>query len=336
MRGPAPRFAALEAGDGTSLRAAVWPAPAGATRGSVVLLQGRAECVEKYGETAGDLRARGFAVFSFDWRGQGGSGRALADPRKGHVGRYEDYLADLDRFLERSVLPAAPRPIVVLAHSMGAHVALRHCAAHFSGFAAPRAAPWFADRLVLAAPLIALALGPAQRVLAGALAGGAAALGLGARAVPGGAGYPPAFDGNPLTRDRRRFARNEALLRDNPALAVGWPTLGWLAATMRSAAVLRRAGFAEAVRLPVLIVAAGADRVVSNAAQARLAARLPDCAFATIPDARHELLMETDSVRAAFFARFDAFVGAAPAARSGLQSVDRAGPYSNRASFNCQ
>lgn len=311
MRGPAPRFAALETGDGTRLRAAIWPAPAGAAGGSVVLLQGRAEFVEKYGETAGDLKARGCAVFSFDWRGQGGSSRALADPRKGHVGCYEDYLADLDRFLERIVLPAAPRPIVVLAHSMGAHVALRHCAAHF---AAHRSAPWFADRLVLAAPLITLALGPARRALAVVLAGAAVALGLGACAAPGGTDYPPAFDGNPLTRDRRRFARNEALLRENPALAAGWPTLGWLAATMRSAAVLRRAGFAEAVRLPVLIVAAGADRVVSNAAQARLAARLPACAFVAIPDARHELLMEIDSVRAAFFARFDAFVGAGPAA----------------------
>lgn len=275
----------------------------------MVLLQGRAEFVEKYGETAGDLRARGFAVFSLDWRGQGGSGRALADPRKGHVESYDAYLADLDRFLERIVLPAAQRPIVVLAHSMGAHVALRHCLRHFG---APRPAPYFAARLVLTAPLVDLALGTARRRLAAALVGAAAMLGLGACAGRGGAGYPPAFDGNPLTRDRRRFARNEALLRENPALAVGWPTLGWLAATLRSTAVLRRRGGVEAVRLPVLIVAAGADRVVSNAAQARLAARLPGCAFVTIPGARHELLMETDAVRAAFFARFDAFVGAGP------------------------
>lgn len=299
----------------------------------MVLLQGRAEFVEKYGETAGDLRARGFAVFSLDWRGQGGSDRALADPCKGHVESYDAYLADLDRFLERIVLPAAPRPIVVLAHSMGAHVALRHCLRHFG---TPRPASYFAARLVLTAPLVDLALGPVRRKLAAALAGGAAAFGLGACAAPGGAGYPPAFDGNPLTRDRRRFVRNAALLRENPALAVGWPTLGWLAATLRSAAVLRRPGGAEGVRLPVLIVAAGADRVVSNTAQARLAARLPDCAFFTIPGARHELLMETDAVRAAFFARFDAFVGAAPAVRSGPQSGDRAGPYSNPASFNRQ
>ena len=56
------------------------------------------------------------------------------------------------------------------------------------------------------------------------------------------------------------------------------------------------------------MISAAADRVVSNVAQARLAARLPDCRLETIPDARHELLMETDDVRARVFALFDAFV----------------------------
>ena len=74
----------------------------------MVLLQGRAEFVEKYGETVGDLGARGFAVYALDWRGQGRSGRVLKDPRKGHVVSYDDYLKDLDLFLERLVVPDAP------------------------------------------------------------------------------------------------------------------------------------------------------------------------------------------------------------------------------------
>ena len=52
------------------------------------LFQGRAEFIEKYFETVRELRARGFAVATIDWRGQGGSERALADPRKGHVGDF--------------------------------------------------------------------------------------------------------------------------------------------------------------------------------------------------------------------------------------------------------
>ena len=107
---PSPRLATLAARDGLPLRTAVWPVPAGSARGTVVVLQGRAEFIEKYGETAGDLRARGFAVHALDWRGQGGSGRMLDDTRKGHVVSYKDYLSDLDLFLEESVLPDAPGP----------------------------------------------------------------------------------------------------------------------------------------------------------------------------------------------------------------------------------
>ena len=47
--------------DGTPLRFARFAPPAG-RKGTVVLLQGRAEYIEKYFETVRDLRARGFAV----------------------------------------------------------------------------------------------------------------------------------------------------------------------------------------------------------------------------------------------------------------------------------
>ena len=62
--------------DGVSLRFARWAPPPG-RKGTVVVLQGRAEFIEKYFETVRDLRARGFAVATFDWRGQGLSDHAL-------------------------------------------------------------------------------------------------------------------------------------------------------------------------------------------------------------------------------------------------------------------
>ena len=299
---PSPRLATLAARDGLPLRTAVWPAPAGSARGTVVLLQGRAEFIEKYGETAGDLRARGFAVHALDWRGQGGSGRMHDDTRKGHVVSYKDYLSDLDLFLEESVLPDAPRPIVVLAHSMGGHIVLRHRAEHGC------ATPYFAAGIALSAPMVDISMSPAQRILAAVLTHTAMGLGLENRYAPVSGPFPPPFDGNPLTRDRARYQRMLTLLNENPALGIGWPTAGWLAATRRSVAILRSRGYAERIATPVLMVSAAADRVVSNAAQARLAARLPDCRLKTIPDARHELLMETDAVRARVFALFDAFV----------------------------
>jgi len=299
---PPAQLGTLTAHDGFPLRTVVWPAPPGGGRGTVVLLQGRAEFVEKYGETVEDLRARGFAVYALDWRGQGRSGRVLKNPRKGHVVSYEDYLKDLDLFLERLVVPAAPRPIVVLAHSMGGHIVLRHRAEHVG------AGPYFAEAIALSAPMVDILMTPTERALGAVLMVAAMSVGLRNQYVPVRGSFPPPYGGNPLTRDRARYERMETLMRENPALAIGWPTVGWLAATRRSVAILRSRGYPERIATPVLMIGAEADRVVSNSAQARLAARLPHCRMETIPGSRHEPLMETDEVRAQVFALFDSFV----------------------------
>ena len=114
----------LKTRDGVSLRYARWPPPPG-RKGTVCLFQGRAEFIEKYFETIRDLRARGFAVATLDWRGQGLSDRALRNPHKGHVRSFSQYQIDLEAFINEVVLPDCPPPVFALAHSMGATVLLR-------------------------------------------------------------------------------------------------------------------------------------------------------------------------------------------------------------------
>ena len=97
-------------------------------KGTVCLFQGRAEFIEKYFETVRDLRARGFAVATFDWRGQGLSERALADRRKGHVARLLRIRPSTSRrSCSEVVLPDCPPPIFALGHSMGGAVLMRAC-----------------------------------------------------------------------------------------------------------------------------------------------------------------------------------------------------------------
>ena len=80
----------LKTPDGVSLRFARFAPPAG-RRGTVCILPGRTEWIEKYFETVRDLRSRGFAVAILDWRGQGLSDRALSDRHKGHVGSFSEF-----------------------------------------------------------------------------------------------------------------------------------------------------------------------------------------------------------------------------------------------------
>src|ERR1700760_3912961 len=113
---------------GASLRAARFPAdPSVAERGVCVLLNGQTEFIEKYFEVIDELRGRGYAVVTMDWRGQGGSSRMTGDHRKSFVGDFSEYDEDLDTLMNWMVTPllkAGEKPIA-LAHSMGAHILLR-------------------------------------------------------------------------------------------------------------------------------------------------------------------------------------------------------------------
>src|SRR5271170_1030130 len=135
----------LKTPDGVSIRYARWEPPQG-RKGTVCIFQGRTEFIEKYFEVVRDLRARGFAVATMDWRGQGLSERRLRDTRKIHVRSFDEYDLDLETFVQEIVLPDCPPPFFALGHSMGAAVLMR---------AAAHGHRWF-DRIVLCAPLIRL------------------------------------------------------------------------------------------------------------------------------------------------------------------------------------
>jgi lysophospholipase len=289
----------LKTPDGVSLRFARWHPPAG-RRGTVCILQGRGEWIEKYFETVRDLRARGFAVAALDWRGQGLSDRALPDPHKGYVRDFAEYDTDLEVFMREIVLPDCPPPLFALGHSTGATVLIR---------AAYRGRRWF-DRMVLIAPLIGLA-GRGSTSTARFLVRSLRMAGFGSMYVPGGdVGVMEArpFIGNILTSDPVRYARNAAILEAEPKLALGRPTVAWVDAAFRTMAALHERAYPGRIRQPLLIIAAGNDAVVSNAAIEDFATLLRAGSHLVVVGAQHELLMEQDRFRVQFWAAFDAFV----------------------------
>lgn len=289
----------IKASDGVELRFARWPAT-GMRRGTVCVFPGRAEMIEKYFEVVNDLRARGFAVAALDWRGQGGSARALADPRKGHVRDFDEYQLDLDAFMRDVVLPDCPPPYFALAHSMGGANMLR--ALH----AGKR---WF-DRVVLCAPMIDFAF-LRYRNLSRRFAGFMTAIGLGGRYIPGGSAIAVTnrpFVGNPVSSDPVRYEKGAAIVEANSALGLGSPTYAWTRAAFRVMSAFAEPDYPAALHQPILIIAAGDDRLVSTAAAEKFAIRLRAGANFVVPGSKHEILMERDAIRSQFWAAFDAFV----------------------------
>lgn len=294
-------FRFLRSRDDIELRTAHWPGPEGKAPGTIVLLQGRREFIEKYFEVVADLQDRGFEVYALDWRGQGLSTRPLANRQKGHVENFDLYLSDLELFMENIVLPRAPGPLYLVGHSMGGHLGLRFLHDH----------PGMFEKAALSAPMIDIELGmfgrvsrmlvksmmPLRRAEEYALFQGDFSEKTRAREV------------DLLSSDPERLEVEILNYRENPMLELGGVTYGWLAAAFRSIATLEAPGYPEAIETPVLMMTAGADKVVSQAAQTTFAQRMPHCQQKIIAGSRHEILMERDDLRNQFWKAFGGFFG---------------------------
>lgn len=295
------RFA--EMADGTRIRVAEFPAKAAAA-GTVLLFPGFTEFVEKHLETVADLQKRGYRVVTLDWRGQGLSDRTLADRHKGHIGEMQFFLNDVEELLDVCRFAEMPRPHILIGHSMGGHLALRAAHDH----------PGLFFRIVLLAPMADILTGWLPRLLAPLVAGAAVRGGLGKRYVFGLGPYGERqrrFEGNPLTRDEDRFRHTHAQIDREPALAIGGPTFGWVDSALRSIRLVNRPGYLGRISVPVLLLSAEEEKIVSNEGQRRLAAMLPDCRLVSVAGARHELMMERDEIRIRVWAEIDGFLAAA-------------------------
>jgi lysophospholipase len=291
--------------DGAPLRFARWEASRSPRRGTVCLFGGRTEFIEKYFEVIADLRRRGFAVATMDWRGQGGSVRELRNPRKGYIDDFKTYDEDLKRFMRDVVLPDCPPPYIAIAHSMGGNIMLRSAA--MSGV-------WF-EKIALSAPMVQLnpkALPPGPKSAVISVVESVCRLGGAQLYHRGGSddyGENAPFQGNAVTTDPERYARNNAVVAAEPSLGLGSPTFGWLRAAFRSMSSIARPEHMTAVRVPILFAVAGNDPIAHSPAIEDYATRLKLAAHITIAHARHEILQERDELRDQFWSAFDAFVG---------------------------
>ncbi len=287
--------------DGVKIRYKTYTCQPDACKGTVVLLGGRTEFIEKYWETVDDLLKRNFDVFTFDWRGQGLSDRMLLNRHKGYVESYDDYLKDLADFMVTYVMPRAKRPIIILAHSMGAHITLRYLHDY----------PESVDRAILTSPLIDIAGPKLFSQLLKLMVRFITALGFKTSYATRAMDFDPSkkhFQGNRLTRDRRRFQDTITKITENPALAVGGVTFGWLAAMFTSIELILTENYCQQIKTPILIISAGSDNIVSNRSQQVVCRRMEKCRLITISGALHEILIESDTIRKQIWAHFDDFV----------------------------
>lgn len=280
--------------DGAPIRAGFFPAAN--ARGTVVLVPGWSEFIEKYFETVRELQARGLNVAMMDWRGQGLSDRESARAAKWHD--YFDVLKeDLRRFTEAHVKPRFTGPYVLMTHSMGGLPGLMLLADGYDGF----------SRAVLCAPMTRLFPEAQNKVLAFAAAT-ACTLGFAASETAQPKDHSEIFDGNIFTSDKARHARFRDLKLAAPQATSTTPTYGWVNAAMKASAEIHAPGALDNIKIPVLIITAGAEKQIDGADHETIANSSEMIAQELIPGALHEIMMERDSIRALYFKAFDDFV----------------------------
>ena len=240
--------------------------PDGEPHALVLLAHGGAEHSGRYAWTAGELVARGYAVYALDHRGHGRS-----EGPRAYVDRLEHAVADLHALsdLAGERHPATPR--FLLGHSMGGLIALEYALRHQQELTG----------LVLSAPLAVLEANPLAR-------GGARALSAVAPRLP-----IYKIDATTVSRDPevvRAYERDPLNHRGLlPARTVGELMAGTAGLPARL----------PSLRLPILALYGTADRLVSTTGSAIVEAGCGsgDCTVRGYDGLYHELLNEPERNR---------------------------------------
>jgi alpha-beta hydrolase superfamily lysophospholipase len=257
----------IQASDGRELNVHEWPAKNAAI--TVGIVHGYGEHGARYAHVAERFNARGISTFAIDLRGHGKSSGA-----RGHVERFDEYHRDVDAL--RSVLEkhAAGGPIALLAHSMGGLVVFDYLLA--------RGAQGLAG-VVFSSPMlgIAVAVNPLKE-----------ALGRVASRVLPTLSLPSGLKGCDACRDPSLAARYDTDPLNNKNATARWFT----EATQAMERVHARAG---ELSLPMLVLYAGSDRLVSADATDRFVGKLrgADVTTQRLPDHYHELVNEPPEIR---------------------------------------
>ena len=258
-------------------------------KNSIAISSGRIESLIKYKELVFNLYHAGFSVFIHDHRGQGLSGRVSEYSQHGHVQDFDDYVVDFKIFYDKVIARKAQQKPMLLCHSMGSAIGALYTLSYPQDFA----------KVVFCAPMFGIRPALPEWLVCGLVY---AHLWLNKlfSTKPwyflGQGDYKPEpFAHNPLSQSQARYQIFRDTYDDHPQVQLGGVTNRWLAAAHNAMSTIRQK--ASDIQQPILMLQAGADKIVDNRQQTLVAKRIPRCNILTYTDARHELLMEADKYR---------------------------------------
>ncbi|WP_028863494.1 alpha/beta fold hydrolase [Psychromonas aquimarina] len=261
---------------------------------AIVISQGRNESTLKYKELAYDLNRQGYDLYLIDHRGQGFSERLGGDKYRGHVNQFQDYVDDFNAYVLSLDLQKNYQHNYLLSHSMGGTIS----ALYLEQYQHPFQASLFFS------PMFSINLGGIPESIAKIIAYSSDEICSWFSDSPcyifGSSGYKKkSFYDNNLTSSKSRFNSAFNTFEQYPETQLGSPTMRWVTESISAAQQAREN--ASNITIPVLVIQAGEDSVVTAEGQKEFYQNITECSsaqFINIPGANHEILLEADQYRA--------------------------------------
>lgn len=250
-------------------------------RGTVMLLHGFTENIEKFSEVIYGFLKEGYSVCAYDQRGHG---RSYRDPNLKfhyltHVEKFEDYLTDAELVYDRW-MKDAKSPKILFSHSMGGAVAALTLERGMLSF----------DKAVFNSPMIAPATGNFPAWTGRAICRGAKLMGKSREMI---------FLSGPYTGEEKfedscasgedRFNWYNEIRKTHPEFQNCSPTYSWLLESLKVCGKILAKGKPEKIAIPVILFQASDDQTVLADPQQTFVDRLPNGKLVRIENARHEI-----------------------------------------------
>lgn len=252
---------------------------ASCTQGTIVVCEGYKQFMEQYYGIAESLYKEGYAVYMFDWRGQGGSERYLEDKTVIHSEGFDEHVKTLHQFVDEHVIKRFGVSLILLAHSMGGNIGLRFLQEYKGVF----------DKAILNAPMLALNPNIASEEKMYLLTSFAEAKGDLDKVIPSHHFKDPTRDSG-ICENRVILSSVFEEIKAHPELLTKSPTWGFLMHAVDSMKKARDEERLKSVDIPVLIQISGKDTVVDKDALSRASALLPNSTIVYVPDVKHDVM----------------------------------------------
>ncbi|MGZ3794106.1 MAG: alpha/beta fold hydrolase [Bdellovibrio sp.] len=257
----------------------------------LIILPGRSEPAEKYGELVYDLIqtdfGKGLSFFILDHRGQGSSDRMTAIQDLGYVDSFNNYVSDLDLFLKSIVGKENCQKKFLFAHSMGAGIALTYLSSHDSPFVA----------MAVSSPMLKIITKPYPYIVAQGIVSSMVAAGKGATFAPGQKGYDPnaTFEANTFTTSKVRFEMTKDIFVEFPKTQLGGVSNKWVYEVMKSTARLRKSY--STLKVPMRMYRAGIETYSDPKEMHKMCKQVEHCEELYLPTSKHEVVNDKDENR---------------------------------------